>query len=185
MKFADRSLARRLRQRDRGACQELIQRYHQAVFGYLRSMGADQSLADDLTQETYAKAWKNIDRLKDARSARAWLLSIARNELRQWARRRQPELMEMDELKERDTGEAHPDEQSAQREQDQQLASLICRLDAPLREVVVLHYFQGLSLREAGGVQGVPAGTIKSRLNRALVRLRELLPQEHHEGRLA
>ena len=48
-------------------------------------------------------------------------------------------------------------------------------LEPALQETVALHYFQGLSLREVGAVMGIPAGTVKSRVNRALGRLRELL----------
>jgi len=51
----------------------------------------------------------------------------------------------------------------------------VARLEPELRETVALHYFQELSFREVGAVLGIPAGTVKSRLHRALGRLRDLL----------
>ena len=80
MGLSERNLVRRLRKGDREACRELIRRHHQGVYGYLRRLGAQPSRAEDLTQETYAKAWRRIETLRDAASLRSWLLTIARNE---------------------------------------------------------------------------------------------------------
>jgi RNA polymerase sigma-70 factor (ECF subfamily) len=178
--LSERYLVRRLRRGNREACRELVRRYHHGVYGFLRRLGADPSLAEDLTQETYAKAWRRIETLRRSASLRSWLLTIARNEYLQWARVERPEVAAIDEGREaEDDGTAGAESDLLLSERDRAVRRAVSLLDPVLRETVALHYFQDLSLREVGEVQGIPAGTVKSRVNRALGRLRELLePKE-------
>ena len=87
MGLGERWLVWRLTHGDREACRELIRDHHQAVFGYLRRLGAGGGLAEDLSQETYARAWSGIQELRQALSLRSWLLTIARNQFLQHVRR--------------------------------------------------------------------------------------------------
>jgi RNA polymerase sigma-70 factor (ECF subfamily) len=183
---SERYLVRRLRKGDREACSELIRRHHSQVYGYLRRLGADPALAEDLTQETYASAWQGVRSLRKAASLRSWLLTIARNQFFQWARARRPgpTLSEPPERKD----EAPGAELTLVRdERDRAVRRAVAGLEPLLRETVALHYFQGLSFRETGAVLGVPAGTVKSRVHRALGCLHALLEQQEadHEGQRA
>jgi RNA polymerase sigma-70 factor (ECF subfamily) len=171
-------LVRRLRRRDRDACRELIRRFHASVYGYLRRMGADPSLAEDFTQETYARAWQRIGTLREAASLRSWLLAIARNEFLQGARGKDPEPSGLEDVPEPAAPGPGAEDALALAERDRQIHRAVRRLEATLREAIVLHYFQDLSLREVGAVLGIPAGTAKSRVNRALACLRGLLQKE-------
>ena len=175
MGLSERFLVWRLRRGDREAYRELVSRHHQRVYGYLRRLGAEASLAEDLTQETYAKAWRRIGTLRQSSSLRSWLLTIARNEFLQWVRVERPEVRPLDEVpEEADDG---PDvERGLERsERDCALRKAVGRLQPDLQETVALHYFQDLSFREVAAVLGVPPGTVKSRINRALRSLRTLL----------
>jgi len=173
--LSERFLVWRLRRGDRQAAHELIVRHHRSVYGYLRHLGANPELSEDLTQETYAKAWRRIDTLRRSSSLRSWLLTIARNEFLQWARAERPELETDATLPERIDGEPGPHAMLLSSERDLALRSAVSRLGPELRETVALHYFHELSLRECGAVLGIPPGTVKSRVNRALGCLRELL----------
>ena len=178
MRIEDLRLAWRLRKRDPEACRELIRRHHRSVFGHLTRLGADPPLAEDLTQETYAKAWRGIDSLRKSSSLRSWLLTIARNEFFQHLRSRDPEAAGPDALPERADGAPWPEAVATAGERDQRLREALDRLEPALRETVALHYFQDLSLKEVSEVLSVPPGTVKSRLNRALGTLRGLLKKE-------
>jgi RNA polymerase sigma-70 factor (ECF subfamily) len=178
LKWSERYLVWRLRRQDPDACRELVRCHHHVVFGHLRRLGADPALAEDLTQETYAKAWRRIGTLREAVSLRSWLLTIARNEFLQSVRARRPEVTGLDALPERVAEEPGPDTLVSTLERDEQLQQAVERLDPPLQQAVALHYFQDLSIREVAAVLGVPAGTVKSRLSRALETLRRLLPKE-------
>ena len=178
MEIGERLLRWRLRRREPEACREMIRRHHALVFGHLRRLGADVPLAEDLTQETYAKAWRKLDTLRQASSLRSWLLTIARNEYFQHLRSRKPETAGLDDLAGRADEGPSPATVVATGERDQRLHEALTRLEPTLREIVALHYFQDLSLREISEVLAIPRGTVKSRLNRALESLREQLEQE-------
>lgn len=176
--WSERGLIRRLRRGDDAACRELIRRHHSSVYAYLRHLGADASKAADLTQETYLKAWQAIGRLRKIGSLRAWLLRIARNEFLQSVRTPGPKIVGLDLVNERaGTGRPSP-EILLSEEQDRQLRHALSRLEAGYREILTLHYFQDLSLKQAAGVLGIPVGTAKSRLHRALEALRGVLGEE-------
>lgn len=186
MDLGDRILVWRLRRGDRDACRDLIERHHHKVYGYLRRLGADPALAEDLTQECYARAWQRIGTLREAASLRSWLLTIARNELLLHARGRGPEPGRLDEAGDPPGAGGSPETAAAAAERDERLHHAVDRLEPDLREAIVLHYFQDLSFREVGAVLGLPAGTAKSRVNRALERLRAVLREEgegHGQGR--
>jgi len=184
MGIGERWLVWRLTHGDREACRDLIRDHHQAVYGYLRRLGADGGLAEDLSQETYARAWSRIHGLRQAVSLRSWLLTIARNEFFQQVRRPRVESTSATEGIEPE--DPAPDALRAleAREGEVRLHEAVDGLEPVLRETVALHYFQDLSLKEVGVVMGVPAGTVKSRLNRALGVLRGVLEDEEksHEG---
>jgi RNA polymerase sigma-70 factor (ECF subfamily) len=181
VKLSEHFLVRRLRRGDPEACRELIRRHHQGVYGYLRRLGADAALAEDLTQETYAKAWSRIGTLRRTASLRSWLLTIARNEFLQWARVARPEISATDDLTDRPSPTPRADGELLRSERRGELRRAVARLEPALQETVALHYFQGLSLRQVGAVMDLPAGTVKSRVNRALGRLRELLDTKEAE----
>jgi len=179
--LSEHFLVWRLRQGDPEACRELIRRHHRGVYGYLRRLCADAAQAEDLTQETYAKAWLRIGTLRRTASLRSWLLTIARNEFLQWVRVDRPEVVSIDELAERPGDQPGADGELLHSERQRALRRAVEALEPTLQETVALHYFQGLSLREVGAVMGLPAGTVKSRVNRALGRLRELLGTKETE----
>ena len=181
MGLSEHFLVWRLRQGDPEACRELVRRHHRGVYGYLRRLGADASQAEDLTQETYAKAWLRIGTLRRTASLRSWLLTIARNEFLQWVRVERPEVVASDELAECPGDHPGADGELLRSERQRELRRAVAALEPKLQETVALHYLQGLSLREVGAVMGIPAGTVKSRVNRALGHLRELLGTKEAE----
>jgi len=94
MGLADRWQVRKLRRGDPDACRRLVADHAAKVFAYLSWLGADRELAEDLTQETYAKAWGAIGELRQVGALRPWLLRIARNEYFQARRHPRLELLE-------------------------------------------------------------------------------------------
>jgi RNA polymerase sigma factor (sigma-70 family) len=168
----------RLRRGDRDACRELIRIHHAAVYAYLRRLGADASCAEDLTQETYMRAWRNIESLRRTASLRSWLLTIARNEFFQQMRAGRIETVGLEQATEGASGNPRADDVVARSERDGAGRAPGVRREPELREMIALHYFQDLSFREVAEVLGVPPGTAKSRVHSALLCLRALLGKE-------
>ena len=123
----------------------------------------DRDSADDLTQETYLRAFGSLHRFEGRSSVRTWLLAVARrvcaDALR--ARRRRPSLAGVDPVDvEVADGTDRVGESAA-------VGDLLARLDADRREAFVFTQVVGLSYAEAAEVAGCPVGTIRSRVARA------------------
>ena len=123
----------------------------------------DRDSADDLTQETYLRAFGSLHRFEGRSSVRTWVLAVARRvcaaALR--ARRRRPSLFRVDAVDvEVGDGADRVGEHAA-------VGDLLARLDADRREAFVLTQVVGLSYAEAAEVAGCPVGTIRSRVARA------------------
>nr|WP_245712996.1 sigma-70 family RNA polymerase sigma factor [Micromonospora nigra] len=123
----------------------------------------DPDSADDLTQETYLRALRALPSFAGRSSARTWLLGIARracaDHLRTVVRRRR--------LDDRLTAHAHTDVPHPDPAGQLGAADLVGRLPAERRSAFVLTQLLGLSYAEAAAVEGVPVGTIRSRVARA------------------
>ena len=178
MGLSDQVLVLRLRRGDEEASRELVRRFHAGVYCYLRQMGADMSLAEDLTQETYLRAWRGIATLRRTASLRSWLFTIARNEYLQAWRRKRPVLDGTGDPPDPPDPAPGALDLLAEGDRDARLRRMVSALEAPLGEAIVLHYFHGLSLRQVAAVQGIPVGTAKSRVHHALGRLRACLQEE-------
>ncbi|WP_446218792.1 sigma-70 family RNA polymerase sigma factor [Micromonospora sp. IBHARD004] len=123
----------------------------------------DADSADDLTQETYLRAFRALPGFEGRSSVRTWLLGIARracaDHLRTVVRRRR--------LDERLAAHAHTDRPYPDPTGHLGATDLVRRLPADRREAFVLTQLLGLSYAEAAAVEGVPVGTIRSRVARA------------------
>ena len=180
---------------DLDAFNSLVLAYQDIVFNQaLRLLGEEDSAAD-AAQEAFISAYKHINNFRGG-SFRAWLLRIVTNasydDLRQRQRRPTTSLEPID-----DTGEeiespywladtsALPEEEAERGEMNQAIADCLQGLPEEFRSAVVLVDVQGFDYSEAAEALGKPVGTIKSRLARARLRLRdclhgfwELLPAE-------
>ncbi|RKR90530.1 RNA polymerase sigma-70 factor (ECF subfamily) [Micromonospora pisi] len=129
----------------------------------------DRDSADDLVQETYLRAFRALPAFEGRSSARTWLLGIARracaDHLRTVVRRRR--------LDERMAVAAHTDHPYPDPAGQLGATDLLRRLPADRREAFVLTQVLGLSYAEAAAVEGVPVGTIRSRVARARAELVE------------
>nr|WP_229399880.1 sigma-70 family RNA polymerase sigma factor [Micromonospora okii] len=123
----------------------------------------DPDSADDLTQETYLRAFRALPGFEARSTARTWLLGIARrtcaDHLRTVVRRRR--------LAERLVTQAHTDRPHPDPAGGLGVTDLVRRLPAERRAAFVLTQLLGLSYAEAAAVEGVPVGTIRSRVARA------------------
>jgi len=169
---ADVALLRRLRRRDEEALSALVATYGTVLTRTAWLHLGDAHAAEDAVQETLLAAWDGARRKRDGTSLRAWLLGIlvnrCRKHVRTAARRRKRERL---------AAAAHAAGLEATGETGhlETLRKAMDRLNARCREVVILRYWQGLSVDETAAALGVPAGTVKSRCHTAIGRLREMM----------
>jgi RNA polymerase sigma-70 factor (ECF subfamily) len=146
------------------AAAALVRRTQPDVWRLCAALG-DRASADDLTQETYLRAFGSLHRFEHRSSVRTWLLAIARRVCADAVRaqRRRRVTLVGDEHLEALAGSDGADRVA----EDATVADLLDRLDADRREAFVLTQLLGLSYAEAAAVAGCPVGTIRSRVARA------------------
>ena len=139
----------------------------------MRRLGHSRQLSEDLTQETFLRAWRHIGQLRDGKALEAWLYRIAGNVSKlYWRRHKVKESTGIESIAAPHTSEAGHDV-IGRSEELRRLQRAVDRLSRKLRQAIVLHYMQQLSISEAAEAAGISQGTFKSRLNRALNTLRK------------
>lgn len=167
------ALVARLRAGDRDAASDLVDEYHQQIYLYMRRLGHDRQSSEDLTQEVFFNAWHHIGQLKDEKALNSWLYRIASNVSNlYWRRHKHKEMVGIENINTPEISTGRDDE-FGHYEQLEQLNYAVARLPERLKQTVVLHYMQQLTIAEAAQVAGIRQGTFKSRLNRALKALRK------------
>jgi len=166
-------LVKRLRAGNHTAAVELVELYYRRIYLYMRRLGHSVQVSEDITQESFLQAWHHIGQLKDGRALNGWLYRIAGNASKHYWRRycgRKAIGLEGLVVEDNKKVEHHDAELS---EELQRLKTAVSELPFKLREAVVLHYMQNLTITEAAQAAGVREGTFKSRLGRALEILRK------------
>ena len=173
------------------ACREIVSRYERPVFNLIARMVGERALAEDLTQDTFLKAFSRLRSYKPQYKFSNWLLKIAHNTAIDHLRVRRPTTVPLDgtDLQTAASVPATAEGTAADplhRLEEADLARALERALADLRpvyrQVIVLRYHEDLGPEDISQVMNVPVGTVKSHLHRAraelAVLLRRRLPPE-------
>jgi RNA polymerase sigma factor (sigma-70 family) len=164
-------LARVLVDGDQHAFGELVRRHQSPVRGLLRQLTrTDVELADDLAQETFIRAHKNIRGFRGEAKFSTWLYRVAYNVFREHARKRR-ELVGIDE----EQLKAQADPQTTDPALRHDLMNAISQLPLHERTAIVLCCQNGLSHDEAARVLEIPLGTVKTNVLRGREKLKKML----------
>ena len=177
----DTALVERARNGDVNAYEALVQQYQELAFRVAFQVTGNAADAEDAAQEAFVNAYYALGRFRAGAPFRPWLLRIVANEARnrRTSAHRRTALMERA-LAAQSSGEAAPSPERAA-EADEFRATLIAalrRLRDDDRLVLAYRLFFDLSEAEMATALNCPRGTVKSRLSRALARLRTILPDE-------
>ena len=152
----------------------LVKALHGDLFRYAYWLCHDKHVAEDLVQETFLRAWRALDSLKDEKAAKSWLITILRREN---ARRFERKRFQMSEYEEA----AITDTQSTSIEQEIEnhcLREKISKMPAEYREPLVLQVIGGFSGEEIAKLLDLNKNTVMTRLFRARNQLKEALDDE-------
>jgi len=156
------------------AYETLVRRYQDAAVRTAYVIAPDGD-AEDAVQEAFVKAHRALDRFRDGAPFRPWLLRIVANEARNRRRSEGRRTgLALRAAEDRRPGDAAPSPESAvlDREEQAWLIGAINGLGDDDRDVITARYFLDLSEAETAELLGIPRGTAKSRLSRAIGRLR-------------
>ena len=179
--LADGELVERARRGDVSAYEQIVERYRQPVFRAAYLVTRSSADADEAAQDAFVKAYRALGRFRAGAPLRPWLMRIAvnesRNRLRSAARRDALAVRAAAERPPEDSDQS-PEAALLAAERRHELLAAVERLREDDRLVISCRYFLGLSEAEAAQVLGWRTGTLKSRLSRALGRLRAELGEE-------
>ncbi|NIR02104.1 MAG: sigma-70 family RNA polymerase sigma factor, partial [Gemmatimonadales bacterium] len=168
-----RELVERAQRGDLEAFGRLVGRFQDAVFGTAYSLLGDFHKAQDIAQESFIRAWRNLEGLREPGSFPGWLFRITRNCCLDFLRRRNPDPLPLSGVEMPASDVPPAPKELADAEMRGAVLDAIRSLSEPHRLATTLFYIDGYSVREVAEFLDVPAGTVKSRLHDARNKLRE------------
>jgi RNA polymerase sigma-70 factor (ECF subfamily) len=158
-------------------CREWYVAYGAPVYNYFRFHVPLPDVAEDLTAETFLKVVRAVDRYDPARgTAKAWILTVARNVLGDWRRRaRLRQYIALGTMHDLIYEAPSPEERLLREEEVGRLLDAVATLGDADRELIGLRYGSGLDTAEVAQILGISEGRVRTRLWRALGKLRGVL----------
>ncbi|MFT8363110.1 MAG: RNA polymerase sigma factor SigW [Sporolactobacillus sp.] len=184
MEAKEKKLIKRIKKGDHQAFAEMVDDYKNKVYIICFRMVGDRQEAEDLTQETFLRAFRFIGQFDSTRKFSTWLFRIATNLSIDALRRKKPGVSLDAELPGTEglalesvlpDKQATPDEQMVQSELEAAVQKEIQRLPEKYRTAIILKYMEDLSLKEISEIMGIPVATVKTRIHRGREMLRKYL----------
>jgi len=176
----DSHLIKRTLEGDQQAFASLVEKYQDQIHTLAWQKIGDFHIAQEITQDTFINAYKNLATLKHPTRFAGWLYVITNNNCKMWHRKNRLQTQSLDETDPMELEEicysehqTHEREEAANENRRSVVKELLNKLRESERTVVTLHYLAGLSCEEIGEFLGVATNTVKSRLHRARNRLRQ------------
>lgn len=161
-------------------CQTWYEAYGKAVYSYVRFHLPSADAAEDVTADTFLKAFRSADRYDESKGQpRTWIFRIAQNTLRDHQRRaRLRQHLPIGSMRDLATDAPSPEERILWEEQVARLLIAVGDLTEKDRELISLRYGSGLDTAEVAEVLGVREAAVRTRLWRALSRLRDVMREQ-------
>ncbi len=147
----------------------LVESYHSALFRYAYWLTPDKEVSEDLVQETFLRAWRSLESLKEEKAAKSWLITILRREN---ARRFERKRFDMIDTEVDTVADGLPSVFDTER---MSLQKAITLLPPAFREPLVMQVALGYSTDEISKEMDLPANTVSTRLFRARQQLKKIL----------
>ncbi|MCY4402069.1 MAG: sigma-70 family RNA polymerase sigma factor [Candidatus Poribacteria bacterium] len=180
MKNIDVKLIYRVLDGDDGAFAELVDKYQKQVHALVWRKIGDFHIAEEITQDTFLRAYQKLGTLKQPQRFASWLYVIAANRSNTWLRKKclRKQLLEDKEIAQSENSDYSEyvlteNERITVQTQRVVVKKLLAKLEESERTVMTLHYFGDMSCPEIGKFLGVSTNTVKSRLHRAKLRLQK------------
>lgn len=182
-KLSDAELLTQYAAGDEAAFRELVSRYKNSLYAFLRQFLNRHDLVEDVFQETFLQLFTSRESFDQNRPLRPWLFTIAANKakdaLRKWQRTAavpigtmadSQELSFDDMLNTVTADTTMPYDEMQKNETASRVGQIVADMPESLREILILAYFQKFSYKQMAEILGIPIGTVKSRLHTAVGR---------------
>ena len=181
-KYSDSELILLYRQGNEDAFKEIVGRYKNPLYGFLRRFLNQQDAVEDVFQETFLQLYTSQDSFDLSRPLRPWLFTIAANKAKDALRKMQRhssvsfssiadsgDATVDDVINILSSYETTPDEEVSKDETAARVRGIIDKMPENLRAILILAYFEQFSYKQMAQILSIPIGTVKSRLHTAVV----------------
>ncbi len=182
--ISDEHLLTRFISGDNNAFDELINRYYKQIFRFLVRFTGKQHLAEDLIQDVFIKVYRSANTFDTTRRFRPWLYQIAANRARDAIRSagRSEKQLTLVDSEERELtldylasdDSPSPDRELISQETSEKVRDALMAIPEQLREILILAYYDKLPYKDISDALGIPLGTVKSRLHKAVATFGEV-----------
>ncbi len=179
---SDKELIELTKAGDNDAFGVLVLRYLKPLFNFVVRLSLSSSVAEDVVQETFVKAWKKIGRFDTRKNFKPWLYTIARNTFLDAVKKKKEIPISSFDTEEGNYIEDTSADDSIdvfeafdQKKMSEHLKAAIETLPAMYQTVLSLHLEEGMTFQEIGDILGESIDTIKSRYRRACTKIRKLI----------
>lgn len=157
----------------------LVRGYSGDLFRYAYWLCGEEALAQDLVQESFLRAWRSLDSLRETSAAKAWLITILRREHARLYERKTPPLVDVDDIDVADAREALTPEGAGE---DALIRAAMLKLDVKYREPLLMQVLGGFSCEEIARELNISSAAVMTQLFRARQKLKALLGGEPAEA---
>ena len=178
----DAALIQRSRQGEESAFEELMAKYANLVGSIAYNIIGDVHVASDITQETFLKVHRNLDRLEDPRRFKGWLCSIVRTTCVDWLRKERVRPCSLEKIAEDGIepegellGNSLRQTSTEVEELREKILHVVNELPKIYQQIILLRHLRKMTYREMSDFLGLPVATIESRLYRARIMLKDKL----------
>ncbi len=181
-KITDSQLLQRYKEGDEDAFREIVTRYKNPLYAFLRRFLNRQDLVEDVFQETFLQLYSSKDKFDVSRPLHPWLFTIAANKAKDALRKMQRESamgmgaiadaggVSVDDVVNLLTSyKTTPLDEASGSETAQRVREVIAKMPENLRGILILAYFEQFSYKQMAEILSIPIGTVKSRLHTAVV----------------
>ena len=184
MKNNERQIIEKYLSGEEAAFSELVKKYLKPIYNFIFRFVYDRDIAEDLTQETFVKVWKNLKKYDPDKKFKTWIFTIAKNTTFDYFKKKKeiPFSSFADEegeswLENIEDENFLPDEILERKNIAEELDKILQKLPPHYRAILILYYKEEFSLHEIAEILGEPYNTVKSRHQRGLNKLKKELLQ--------
>lgn len=178
--WSDERLVNYVRKQDKEAYREIIRRYQEKLMRYAQRLVGDEHVASDVVQNSFIKAYKNLNGFDTKRKFSSWIYRIVHNEALSElkSRRRFISLDGSTWLKSKLAASQDIEQEYAKQEVKKMIEESLNKIDIKYKEPLILFYLEDMRYEQISEILHLPAGTVATRISRGKVKLKKVYEEK-------
>ena len=173
-KISDEQIVDKVRQGDNESYSEIVKRYKDKLLRYIRRLSYNSNEAEDILQDVFIKAYKNLYSFNIKKKFSSWIYRIAHNETINHIKKNKREKAVMVEIDFDVADKIDLNKELISKDLKKELSGYISKLKLKYRESIILHYFEEKSYEEISDILRIPTSSVGTLIHRAKKKLKKI-----------